>query len=138
MGLVYNAFLPSVSDPDVVVRKLKLVVDGVVSVLSIKPDITVYELPPVKDGSVVELSICDIDDAGNESGYSTPLKFTAVDTIVPAVPGIVNVKIVREVADPVAPPPEPEPVVVEAEAVLTPPAPEPAPVEDTDPPKKPR
>lgn len=124
MGLVYNAFLPAPVDSDVVTRKLKIVVDGVTAVLTVNPQTTVYELPPVKDGASVELSICDIDDAGNESGYNEPLKFTAVDTIVPAVPGAVNVKIVKEVADP---------VVVEAEVVVKPVAPPaPPPVDDDE------
>ena len=124
MGLVYNAFLPAPVDSDVVTRKLKIVVDGVTAVLTVNPQTTVYELPPVKDGASIELSICDIDDAGNESGYNEPLKFTAVDTIVPAVPGAVNVKIVKEVADP---------VVVEAEVVVKPAAPPaPAPVDDDE------
>lgn len=124
MGLVYNAFLPAPVDSDVVTRKLKIVVDGVTAVLTVNPQTTVYELPPVKDGASVELSICDIDDAGNESGYNEPLKFTAVDTIVPAVPGAVNVKIVKEV---------PDPVVVKAEVVVKPVAPPaPPPVDDDE------
>lgn len=114
MGLIYNAFLPSAVDYDVITRKLKIVVDGVTSIVTINPDTTVYELPPVKDGASIELSICDIDDAGNESGYNEPLKFVALDTIVPAVPGAVNVKILKEVEDP---------AVVETEVVVKPVAP---------------
>lgn len=123
MGLVYNAFLPGVSDSDVVSRKVKLVVDGSVAILTVSPDTKVLELPPIKDNSSVEISLSDVDDAGNESGYNTPLKFTAVDTIVPAVPGIVNVKLVREVDD-VAPEAdtkvEPAPKVIESSAVVAP------------------
>lgn len=130
MGLIYNAFLPSISDSDVVVRKLKLVVNGVETVLSVDPSVTVLELPPIKDNSSVEISISDVDDAGNQSEYSVPLTFTALDTIVPAVPGAVNVKIVKEVADEVEvapePEPQPEPVtptpapVIDGEATVTP------------------
>lgn len=147
MGLIYNAFLPSISDSDVVLRKLKLVVNGEETVLSVNPSVTVLELPPIKDNSSVEISISDVDDAGNQSDYSVPLVFTALDTIVPAVPGAVNVKIVKEVADevvvapePVTPAPAP---VVEGEATVTPvdtgideippPAPEPEPEVSVDP-----
>lgn len=124
MGLVYSAYLPAVSDPDVVKRTVKLVVDNLETNLSVSPTVDKYTLPPIKEGSVVEISVQDEDDAGNKSGWSDTLSFTAIDTIVPSTPGKVSVKLVAEVADPVVAPPEPPPVVV------PPPAPEPPVVHD--------
>ena len=125
MGLVYKVFLPS-SDSDVVSRTLKLVVDNSEKLLSVSPTVNSYELPPIKEGSSVSLSIQDIDDAGNKSDWSDSLYFTAIDTIIPSTPGKASVKLVAEVADTVAPAPvTPEP------PPTPPPAPEP---EDETPP----
>ena len=124
MGLVYRLFLPGAVDSDVVNRKISIKVNDSLSVLDISPTLGNYDLPPVADNSVVEISIKDIDDAGNESGWSDPLKFTALDTIVPGTPQGLAVKLVAEVADkapepPEAPVEEPQ-AVVEAEAVVEP------------------
>lgn len=124
MGLVYRLFLPSAVDSDVVNRKISIKVNDSKLELEISPTLGSYDLPPVADNSVVEISIKDIDDAGNESGWSDPLKFTALDTIVPGTPQGLGVKLVAEVADkapePPAPPVEEPPAVVEAEAVVEP------------------
>ena len=128
MGLVYRLFLSPPEASDVVKRVVSLKVDGNSSLLDINPNSTSYDLPPVKDNSLVEISVKDVDDAGNESGWSDPLKFTALDTIVPGTPQGLAVKLVAEVADTSAPePPAPHPVVeqeaptiIEAEAVVEP------------------
>lgn len=124
MGLVYRLFLSPSEASDVVKRVVSLKVDDNSSLLDINPNSTSYDLPPVKDNSLVEISVKDVDDAGNESGWSDPLKFTALDTIVPGTPQGLAVKLVAEVADTPATPPvieeEPPTEVVEADAVVAP------------------
>jgi len=113
MGLVYNVFLPGFTDTDLVKRVIKLTINGVESTFTVAPDVKVYTLPPVKESSTVEISLQDVDDAGNSSDWSESLTFVAADTIIPSTPGKVSVKLTAEVADPV-------PVVVQAEAVVAP------------------
>lgn len=100
MGLVYNAILPEVLDSDVVKKTVKVVVDGDVKLIDVAKDVFTVELPPVKDNAVVSVSVAHVDDAGNASDFGQELTFTAVDTIIPAVPGLVSVKLIAEVADP--------------------------------------
>lgn len=109
MGLVYNAFLPEVLDGDVVKKTVKVVVDGDVKLIDVATDVFTVELPPVKDNANVSVSVAYTDDAGNMSDFGQELTFVALDTIVPATPGLVSVKLVAEVADPVV---EPETEVV--------------------------
>lgn len=104
MGLVYNAFLPEVVDVDVVKKTVKVVVDGDVKLIDVAKDIFVVELPPVKDNANVSVSVAHVDDAGNVSDFGQELVFVATDTIVPATPGLVSVKLIAEVADPVVEP----------------------------------
>jgi len=118
MGLVFNAFLPEVVDGDVVKKTVKVVVDGDVKLIEVAKDVFTVELPPVKDNAEVSVSVSHTDDAGNVSDFGQELVFIAVDTIVPATPGLVSVKLLAEVADPVV---EPETeVVVEPEVTPDP------------------
>ncbi len=114
MGLVYNAFLPEVVDVDVVKKTVKVVVDGDVKLIDVAKDVFTVELPPVKDNANVSVSVAHVDDAGNVSDFGQELVFVATDTIVPATPGLVSVKLIAEVADPevvVDPVVTPDPVV---------------------------
>ena len=104
MGLVYNAILPEVLDGDVVKKTVRVIVDGDVKLIDIAKDVFTVELPPVKDNAVVSVAVSHTDDAGNTSDFGQELVFTAVDTIIPAVPGLVAVKLIAEVADPAVEP----------------------------------
>lgn len=133
MGLIYEVQLPIVGSSDVVKRVLKVVVNGEETLKTLEPSDTVNRLSPVSEGSVVAISIKDVDDAGNESFWSDELSFTAKDTIPPATPGQVGVKLLFEVADSApepAPAPPPPPPAPEPELELEIPAPA---VEDTVP-----
>lgn len=109
MGLVYRLFLSKPEDSDVVKRVVDLKVNGVSSILEVNSDILTYDLPPVDDNSEVEISVKNVDDAGNESDWSDPIKFVALDTIVPVAPHGLSVKLVAEVSTP-TPEPLPDPV----------------------------
>lgn len=139
MGLIYKVFLPATVDSDVVKRTLKVVVDGKESLVELPGDCKDTLLDPITEGSNVALSLKDTDDAGNDSGWSEALVFSAVDTIIPATPGMISVKVTAEVADPVpTPEPEPAPVtpeppVVEVVDEVPAPAPEPEPTPEPAP-----
>ena len=85
MGLKYRAFFPPVGAPDVVYRELRVVVDGVESILRVSADKNSAELPVVGEGVRVGLAaefpvvgegvrvglaVRDIDDAGNTSEWN--------------------------------------------------------------------
>lgn len=142
MGLIYKVFLPATVDSDVIKRTLKVVVNGKESLVELPGDCKDTLLDPIVEGSNVALSLMDTDDAGNDSGWSEALVFSAVDTIVPSTPGMLSVKVTAEVADS-APSPEPEPapvtpeppvveVVDEVPAPAPEPDPTPAPVVEAD------
>lgn len=129
MGLIYEIKLPSAGAPDVVRRVFTYSINGESKDIELLFSENVVTLPPIKDGSKVELHFREIDDAGNSSENSDTLHFTATDTIAPPKPGAFVVSLVREVADPeVVSPPEVAPEVkavepssvVEAEAVVAP------------------
>ena len=109
MGLVYELTLPVVSTFDVVKRVIRVDVNGVVDTITLNRTDTTATLKPVPDNSVVKISVSDVDDAGNESGYGEELVFTALDTIPPARPGMPQVTLVGETPDAIATP-APEPV----------------------------
>lgn len=133
MGLVYRCMLPELGGSDVVSRELKLVVDGEVQFLPVDISSRIFDLPPVREGASVTLSVRDTDDAGNISEWSDESSFTARDYFPPKKPGCVNVKLIAEVEDVKPEPvyvPEPEPLYVpEPEPVI---APEPDPPENTN------
>lgn len=110
MGLVYELTLPVVNSSDVIKRIVKIDVNGVVDTITLNRTDTTATLKPIADNSIVKISVSDVDDAGNESGFGEELVFTALDTIPPAKPGAPNVKLVAEVSDKIEPPqPEPTP-----------------------------
>ena len=111
MGLVYVAYMPPVEDADLVKRELGVTVDGVTTVMDVELGVESVELDPVADNALVSLVLRGVDDAGNVGDWSDPYEFTAVDTIFPVKPGMVSVKLDREIADPVVVPPvDEEPV----------------------------
>lgn len=109
MGLVYELTLPAVGTFDVVKRIVKIDVNGVIETVTLNRTDTTATLKPVAEKSVVKISVSDVDDAGNESGYGEELVFTALDTIPPARPGMPQVALVGETPDAIATP-DPEPV----------------------------
>lgn len=132
MGLVYQVYMPEVLDADLVKRVLKVTVDGVDSFIDVAVADTSVELFPVADNAAVSLALAGVDDAGNQGDWSDPYDFVAVDTIFPVKPGMVSVKLIAEVADPVVvdpePEPEPDPVDPEPEVSVDPEVP---PVDET-------
>lgn len=117
MGLIYRVFPTVPGASDVVSREIELKEDGVTTHITIDTASKYIDLPPVKRGSAVSVRLRDSDDSGNTSDWSDALAFTAVDTIIPPVPGFDGVKLVAQVEDPVEPvhpppvEPEPEPLV---------------------------
>lgn len=128
MGLVYRVFVPATLDSDVVKRTLD--VNG--NAIDVPVNATYIDLPPVLDGSIVTVKLQDTDDAGNSSEWSSPLVFTARDTLIPATPQGLTTKLVAEVPDEIAPAPEvsSKPTKVKASAVVKP-------VVDPEPPVEP-
>lgn len=94
--LVYGVTLPAPGDATVVTRELSQVVNGgTPTVVTLKvgdPD------PEVKvaDKDDVVLTLVDVDAVGNKSIPSPELHFVAADTIPPAAPGALSVKLLRE------------------------------------------
>lgn len=133
MGLVYKVFMPEVVDADLVKRILKVSVDGVDSFVDVPVNVDSVDLSPVADNAAVSLTVAGVDDAGNQGDWSDPYDFVAVDTIFPVKPGLVSVKLIAEVADPVVEPPVDEVPVeeppVEEVPVEEPPVDEVPPVE---------
>ena len=98
--------LPPVTDPDVVSREFTVTVGGVEdrrSLTGAARDTTDIEF--VWDqNAVVDLSLVDIDDAGNRSPGSKR-QFTVLDTIPPHQPGEISVTVLEEIVTPEAPTP---------------------------------
>ena len=125
MGLVYKVTLPPVGAPDVKSRVVTYKINGKAETRDLFYTETSFTLPPVKEGSKVEVSFTETDDAGNTSVPSDSIYFTATDTIAPPKPGQLTVELFSEVEDPAedpepAPPPAVEPTKVELEAVVAP------------------
>ena len=95
MALIYEVTLPPPGAADVTIRELTVTVAGGAPAVS---DLGPEEAPPeiaAEPGQDVELSLCDVDDAGNRSEVSV-LSFTASDTLPPPAPGQLGVTVVRE------------------------------------------
>lgn len=84
--------LPPPGAPDVVLRELTQVINGIQTVLNVEQGYTFL----AEDGAMVSLSLVDIDDAGNRSEPSPTLTFTATDTIAPPTPGELGVTVIGE------------------------------------------
>jgi len=110
MGLVYRVFLPELGASDVVSRELKVNVNEDVKIGGIGIDVPYVDLPPVKEGDLVKVSIRDMDESNNYSEWSEETSFIARDVIPPRSPLAPAVKLVAEVDDPVEPEPDPTPV----------------------------
>lgn len=94
--LTYALTVDAPVDTDVVTRELSVVVNGVTTQTS-EFDGTAVDLGTItvpQDASV-ELSLVDVDDAGNRSEPAYVI-FNAVDTLPPAQPGAFNVTLVAE------------------------------------------
>lgn len=113
MGLVYRVFPTVPGASDVVSREVELKENDSTTYITIDTASKYIDLPPVKRGSAVSVRLRDSDSSGNTSDWSAPLAFTAVDTLIPPVPGFDGVKLVAQVEDPIEPEvhplPEPEP-----------------------------
>lgn len=135
MRLVYRCMLPELGGPNVVSRELKLVADDEVQFLPVGISSRIFDLPPVKEGASVTLSVRDTDDEGNVSEWSDESSFTARGYFPPKKPGCVNVKLIGEVEDVKPEPdfvyvPDPKPFYVpEPEVVI---GPEPDPPEEPE------
>ena len=94
--LTYRVSAAAPVDADVVSRVVTLKINGE------EKGSRTFEGPVTDLGTVtapqnaeVELSLVDVDDAGNVSEPAT-YSFTAVDTLPPAAPGAFNVTLVSE------------------------------------------
>jgi hypothetical protein len=132
MGLVYRVHLPELGAADVVKRELSLSVGYENTVLSVDPALSYFDLPPVPKGASVSISLRGIDDAGNESDWSKPYRFSTRDTLHPRTPGAVRLELIDEVADPAPAPPQPEPEVVPEPEPEVPPEPTPEVLPETE------
>lgn len=104
--LVYEVNVAPPVDGDVVTRRLTIKVNGEDGGTIDTPGSTVrFGGLKFDDGAEVELHLVDIDDAGNTSPPAIH-RFTATDTIAPAIPGGFGVALVGElpaVSAPLAP-----------------------------------
>ena len=137
MAITFQVNLPPKSAPDVVSRKLTVKVgDAAAETFELGGEVLVKEGLEGPQDSTVEVSLVDVDDAGNESTPSTA-SGVLVDSFAPPQPGQLGVVVVGETfpsAPPVEEPPVEEPPVeeppVEEPPVEDPVADEPAPGED--------
>jgi hypothetical protein len=94
--LTYSVSVAAPVDADVVSRELIVTVDGVnqdtVEFSGTATDLGNIDVP---EGASVQLSLVDVDDAGNESVPAT-VDFVAADTLAPGQPGAFNVSLVAE------------------------------------------
>lgn len=130
MGLIYDIQVPVPTAFDVTKRVVKIKVDDHESEFTLSNVETVLTTQPIKEGSVVTLSVKNIDNAGNESEWSDPYTFTATDTLAPPKSGPVSAVLVGETPE--------EPTVITADVVVspiapTPPPPEPEPEPEVEP-----
>lgn len=89
--------LPVSSTADVVTRELKVQIAGAEPVVfSLPKEAVESEALIGADNDAVVGSLVDIDDAGNRSEASE-FSFVLIDTIAPAKPGEVNLRVVEEV-----------------------------------------
>lgn len=99
MALVYECEMAEPSASDVVTRRLSIRVNGVPGGTATAPGNTVkFGGLRFNEGDDVELSLVDIDDAGNESPPAL-FSFVARDTIAPSAPGGFGAVLTHEVPD---------------------------------------
>jgi hypothetical protein len=88
--------LPAPGASDVVSRELTVRIGtGEPMVAKLQGDVLVYSGYEGNDGDAVEGQLVDIDDAGNRSEART-FSFVLADTIAPAQPGEVGLKVTGE------------------------------------------
>lgn len=93
--LTYKVSAAPVVDGDVVVRELRLVVDGGEPVLrEFTADTVDLGTVDAPQGANVVLELVDVDDAGNRSEPAV-VEFVATDTLPPQKPGL-GVELVAE------------------------------------------
>ena len=130
MGLTYEVHLPIVSGTDVVKRVLKIKAGNNTVEKTLEFSDTVNRLAPVNEGDSVEITLLNVDSAGEQTTVDT-ISFTANGNY-PEQGGKIGVSLLNrtaavvEVSVPETPAPEPPPVAPKAPA-----APEPPVVEDT-------
>lgn len=94
--LTYSISVAAPVDADVVSRELVVTVDGVsrdsVEFSGTSTDLGSVDVP---EGASVQLSLVDVDDAGNES-VPAVVDFVAADTLAPGQPGAFTVSLVAE------------------------------------------
>lgn len=112
MGLIYDIQIPVPTAFDVVKRVVKVKVNDIESEFELSVVETVLTSQPIKEGSVVTLSVKNVDEAGNESEWSEPYTFTAVDTLAPPISGPVSATLVGETPE--------GPSVITADVVVSP------------------
>lgn len=93
--LTYKLTAAPVVDGDVVVRELRIVVNGAEPVVrefaATDSDLGTVDVP---QGASVVLKLVDVDDAGNRSEPAV-VEFVATDTLPPSQPGL-GVELVAE------------------------------------------
>lgn len=95
--LKFKLMLPAPGAADVVSRELSVkIADADVLLTSLSPDAAESGEYAGQDNDAVEVSLTDIDDAGNRSDARVQ-SFTLVDTIAPPVPGEIGLVITEEV-----------------------------------------
>jgi hypothetical protein len=94
--LTYSISVAAPVDADVVSRELVVTVDGVsrdsVEFSGTSTDLGSIDVP---EGASVQLSLVDMDDAGNAS-VPASVDFVAADTLAPGQPGAFTVSLVAE------------------------------------------
>ena len=98
--ITFKVLLPTLTDADVVSRELTVkVADGTPVIKTVAQDVVSIDGFDGLQGTAVQLSLVDIDDAGNRSEAST---ITAVlkDVFPPAKPGFLSIVQTGEVITP--------------------------------------
>ena len=93
--LLFNIILPPKAAPDVIEREVVIKIGDKETQLNIPGDQTLIEAYKGAQGALVEVTLVDIDDAGNRSLPSTAT-IELVDKISPPKPGQIGLEIFDE------------------------------------------
>lgn len=92
MYLRFTVFLQDLLFSYPAINNLNINVDGKESSVPLDNTISKYDLPEIRSGSLVELSLWEVNE-GERTLYGVKRAFTATESLIPFIPGGINVKL---------------------------------------------
>jgi hypothetical protein len=128
--LVFSLSLPPAGAPDVVKRELSIKIgDAAPTVTELDGGQVLVEGLRGPQDAALEVSLIDIDDAGNRSEARVQ-QFALKDTVAPPEPGEMSLKVTGEEADPISPATDTTPATDSTADTASTQATDPAPAQD--------